>query len=126
MTTLLDVHKEDGRVTFFCPGCKTTHTIPYGEGLGPRWDWNGSATHPTLTPSILVRSGHHSDRHQEGNACWCTYNAAHPDEEDTFECARCHSFVTNGSIQFLDDCSHALAGSTVPLPAYPTRPEQQP
>jgi hypothetical protein len=28
----------------------------------------------------------------------------------------CHSFVTNGKIQFLADCTHKLAGQTVELP----------
>jgi hypothetical protein len=28
----------------------------------------------------------------------------------------CHSFVTDGRIQFLNDCTHALAGQTVDLP----------
>lgn len=27
----------------------------------------------------------------------------------------CHSFVTDGNIQFLSDCTHSLAGQTVPL-----------
>ena len=31
-------------------------------------------------------------------------------------CKRCHSFVTDGRIQFLSDCTHALAGQTVDLP----------
>jgi len=31
----------------------------------------------------------------------------------------CHSFVTDGRIQFLNDCSHALAGQTVDLPDMP-------
>ena len=29
---------------------------------------------------------------------------------------RCHSYVTDGRIQFLGDCSHALAGQTLDLP----------
>ncbi|WP_419877659.1 DUF6527 family protein [Brevibacillus centrosporus] len=29
---------------------------------------------------------------------------------------RCHSFITDGRIQFLPDCSHDLAGNTVDLP----------
>lgn len=29
---------------------------------------------------------------------------------------RCHSFVTDGKIQFLPDCGHALAGQTLELP----------
>jgi len=28
----------------------------------------------------------------------------------------CHSFVTDGRIQFLGDCTHTLAGQTVDLP----------
>ena len=30
----------------------------------------------------------------------------------------CHSFVTDGRIQFLTDSTHTLAGQTVPLPAW--------
>ena len=30
----------------------------------------------------------------------------------------CHSFITDGRIQFLNDCTHALAGHTVPLPPF--------
>ncbi len=30
----------------------------------------------------------------------------------------CHSFVTDGQIQFLGDCTHKLAGQTVPLSAW--------
>lgn len=28
----------------------------------------------------------------------------------------CHSYVTNGRIQYLGDCTHELAGQTVDLP----------
>lgn len=31
----------------------------------------------------------------------------------------CHSFVTDGRIQFLSDCTHSLAGQTVDLPEMP-------
>jgi len=30
----------------------------------------------------------------------------------------CHSFVTDGRIQFLTDCTHALAGQTVDIPDF--------
>jgi hypothetical protein len=29
---------------------------------------------------------------------------------------RCHSFVRAGMIEFLSDCTHELAGKTVPIP----------
>lgn len=31
---------------------------------------------------------------------------------------RCHSFVVDGQMQFLGDCTHALAGQTVPIPEW--------
>lgn len=31
---------------------------------------------------------------------------------------RCHSWINDGKIQFLSDCTHKLAGQTVPLPAH--------
>ena len=59
----------------------------------PCWGWNGSLTAPTFTPSINVWP--------EGRARW-----GYP---------RCHSFITDGRIQFLGDCEHELAGQTVAL-----------
>lgn len=34
----------------------------------------------------------------------------------------CHCFVADGAMQFLGDCTHALAGQTVPIPEWP-RPD---
>jgi len=109
---------DNNGMMFWCPGCKTSHRIQHGEGTGPRWGWNGSTDKPTFTPSVLVRTGHYVPGHQPGT-CWCTYNAEHPDEPDPFTCQVCHSFVTDGHIQFLSDCTHSLAGQNVPLPDFP-------
>ncbi|MGC4033677.1 MAG: hypothetical protein QM754_18485 [Tepidisphaeraceae bacterium] len=38
-----------------------------------------------------------------------------PDTKWPFTCYRCHSFVRDGQIEFLGDCTHELAGKTVPL-----------
>jgi Family of unknown function (DUF6527) len=46
----------DGMLLFWCPGCDGAHGVTVGEGLGPRWGYNGNADKPTFTPSILVRS----------------------------------------------------------------------
>lgn len=98
---------------FKCPGCGDYHMASVGAGQGPRWAWNGSLDRPTLTPSLLVRSGHHVPGHA-GDTCWCNWpdKAEFPD----LQCYVCHSFVTDGRIQFLGDCTHALAGQTVDLP----------
>lgn len=89
---------EGGRVMFWCPGCEGAHQVGVGEGPGPRWGYNGNADAPTFTPSVLV-----------------TYNG--PDAGvDGAPSAVCHSFVTDGRIQFLNDSTHHLAGQTVDLP----------
>lgn len=109
---------EGGGLAFYCPGCKDTHTIRIGDGAGPRWAFNGNTDRPTFTPSVLVRSGHHVPGH-DSESCWCKYNAEHPDDPAPFACGICHSFVIDGQIQFLGDCTHELAGQTVPLPDLP-------
>lgn len=120
MTHLSHVLREvaPGQIAFWCPGCKTSHTIQHGEGSGPRWGWNGNAEAPTFTPSVLERSGHYVPGHESG-PCWCTYYDEHPDEVRDFACGICHTFVTNGQIQFLGDCTHALAGQTVSMLGFP-------
>lgn len=105
--------------SFRCPGCGYTHAISVAaqHASGKNWGFNGDVSRPTFTPSILVRSGHYAkqDASVEGG-CWCVYNREHQDDQSGFECGICHSFVTDGRIQFLSDCTHALAGQTVDLP----------
>lgn len=96
---------------FFCPGCKESHTVDT-----TRWAFNENYERPTFSPSVLVRSGHHSSRYVPGAECWCTYNASVPEaERSRFKCYLCHSFVTDGQIRFLEDSTHDFAGRTVPL-----------
>lgn len=108
---------EGGLVAFLCPGCGMHHQVRVeGEGR-PKWTYNGNPNAPTFQPSILFRSGHyaqHFDKEKHGD-CWCTYKERY-NEEPAFNCVICHSFVTDGKIQFLSDCSHSLAGQTVDLP----------
>jgi hypothetical protein len=55
--------------------------------INSTWTFNGDTERPTFTPSILARGEH-----------------------------TCHSFITDGEIRFLADCTHDLAGQAVPLP----------
>lgn len=82
------------------------------------WGYNGNPDAPTFTPSILVTGGHYIAG-WDGKSCWCTHNAERPTEPAAFKCKRCHSYVTDGMIRFLDDCSHTLKNQTVPLPDLP-------
>lgn len=51
------------------------------------WSWNGDTEKPTFKPSVLTRCGEHL----------------------------CHSFVNDGLVKFLSDCSHEYAGKTMEL-----------
>jgi len=109
-------HDGENRYSFTCPGCQMMHAVMVS---GPRaWEWNGSIGSPTLRPSVLFASGHFAQG-WAGPKCWCTYKQEHPEHaEHSFSCVRCHSFITDGKIQFLADSTHALAGHTVDLPEY--------
>lgn len=84
---------------FDCPGCKEPHVIPT---YGPKaWGFDGNEESPTFTPSILItRKG-------------IDYPTA--DHPGTPVIEICHSFIRAGRWEFLGDCTHKLAGQTVPM-----------
>ena len=118
----MKLHRVDEfHVAFHCPGCSCAHVIPVVEysSQRPAWTWNGSLDAPTFIPSLLIRSGHYAPSAQtEEGICWCTYNREHPEKPTLFTCGVCHSFVTNGQVNFLTDSTHHLAGRTVTLPEW--------
>lgn len=79
------------------PGPMGTRIIPVqikGTRAGTgNWSWNGDTEKPTLKPSILTMA---------------TYG---PENKKMV----CHSWVNDGKVQFLSDCTHSLAGQTVDL-----------
>lgn len=117
-------HKvKEGVHVFHCPGCNDVHTI-YSEGSGnkhPRlWQFNNDKNSPTISPSLLVRNGHYITEYKV-DRCWCDYHREHPEEkENAPNCYRCHSFIRDGKIQFLSDCSHEFAGQTVEIGDFET------
>jgi hypothetical protein len=99
---------------FDCPGCGSPHVIPtkpHERG----WDFDGNESAPTFSPSILM-----DEVRIPADADPTTVVAPYK-PGDVFS-PRCHSFVRSGRIEFLGDCSHALAGQTVPLPEILTVP----
>lgn len=100
---------EGDGIMFWCPGCESGHMIRIGTGPGPRWGYNGNAEKPTFRPSILVRGVNHLT--DEQHAAYMRGEGLPPPIPLV-----CHMFVTDGNIQFLADCTHALAGQTVPMP----------
>jgi Family of unknown function (DUF6527) len=55
----------------------------------PQWSFNGSMDKPTFRPSLMCNRGTPT---------------------------QCHSFITDGKIEFQGDCYHKLNGQTVELP----------
>lgn len=82
------LHKFGDRTNFFCPGCRGIHTI------NDSWKIDETVVGVTIKPSVLVRVPNHP------------------------QLERCHSFITNGEIRFLGDCTHDLKNKTVPLPEF--------
>jgi len=96
-----------GELGFYCPGCDSIHFIndketnrdnePYWSYLKEHnlrlpdvWEFNGDFQNPTIRASVLL---------------------TRPDRNFI-----CHSFITDGKIQFLSDCTHELVNQTVELP----------
>ncbi len=101
--------------SIYCKGCNQTHDIPTVGPDRPLWGTNDNKDQPTFTPSLLVRTGKYVDPDYQED----------PDMLATgFGSRVCHSFITNGNIQYLSDCTHALAGQTIPLPEYSTEEER--
>lgn len=76
---------------FQCPGCKCAHYIQTNKKFKPCWEFNGDVGKPTVSPSIKVDLG-------QGGLC--------------------HSFIKEGKIQFLGDCTHDLKNKTVEIPEW--------
>ena len=94
-------------LSFWCEACGFSHTVKINAPDNSGWGFNGSREAPTLTPSVkltLPRPSHNpaevNDRTKDIELC-------------------CHSFVRAGRIEYLSDCTHALAGQTVDLKEFP-------
>jgi hypothetical protein len=89
---------DKGEVYINCPGCGHCHSLATitPNHCGARWTWNNSLDSPSFSPSLNV-------------SWYFTKQGVRVD-------GRCHSFIRDGKIQFLNDCTHSLAGQTVDLP----------
>lgn len=85
---------------YWCPGCDMPHAVavkPGVNGIGAGWIFTGTLECPTYSPSQLTKYKYGPDQKQ----------------------VICHTFIKAGQIQYLNDCTHAMAGQTVPLPPLP-------
>lgn len=91
----------------WCEGCGNGHEINVDSpnSSGAKWTFDGNFARPTFAPSINMKvntpdmGGHYQ-----------------PDIKSTV----CHYFIRSGQIQYLPDCTHALAGKTIELPDIPS------
>lgn len=81
-----------GQESYFhwCPACDEVHPLP------DRWQFNGDLDAPTFSPSF---------KHTFGG------------RDGQRRC--CHYIITAGQINFCGDCTHAMAGQTVPMKEWP-------
>lgn len=107
------------RLIFRCPGCKMCHGPSVGP-VSPSWAWNGDMDSPTFEPSLVVRWDHLSAEGRERVSEFRLVHGRNPtDDEVPYDLHMvCHSFIRDGSIQFLSDCTHELANQTVPIPPF--------
>lgn len=88
--------------SIWCVGCRHPHSVPVRQTGDheprPSWEFDGNLESPTMRPSLLV-NGPGKHHHPSGPIC--------------------HSWITNGRIQFLPDSTHDHAGQTLDLPEYP-------
>lgn len=88
-----------------CPACEAEDTgslhVFYLKTTwsSPGWSFNGDVYKPTFIPSMMARCRLKGVEHV------------------------CHSFVTDGRIQYLGDCTHALKGQTIDLPPFDDKEE---
>lgn len=98
---------------FVCPGCDRLHILPVGKGDGSvhaRWEFNGDTDLPTFHPSVKAQGVNpltyeQKLRRDEGRKVTPTPYV-------------CHSWIKEGRIEFLNDCTHKLKGHTVDLNEY--------
>lgn len=85
------IENSKGRFAFYCPGCSAYHIINTAKGNLPRHTITGPLSKPTVRASVLSKGDTRIGK------------------------PHCHSFITRGRIEFLEDCTHNLAGQTVDL-----------
>ena len=94
-------HDYGGHVAHWCPACGELHEFAVDRPFrnGARWSMSGPTDTPTFSPSMNIRIG--------------PYPAS---SKKAGRIEVCHYFLEAGRIQYLNDCTHELAGHTVDLP----------
>ena len=111
MAKVSKIANQKDEYLFFCPGCKCAHRFFAGGPKvphRPQWEFDGNMENPTISPSISVKGTVPitEDEHRR-------LMGGEKIKPKKFVC---HSYVKDGMIQFLSDCTHELKNQTVALP----------
>ena len=88
----IKVHPNDHTMYMFWDVALDRPNAFYVRDQHPSWSWNEDYECPTVSPSIrLIHNGNQVD----------------------------HLFIRDGKIQYLNDCTHELAGKTVDMVDFP-------
>ena len=88
----IKVHPNDPTMYMFWDVALDRPNAFYVRDQHPSWSWNGDYECPTVSPSIrLIHTVNQVD----------------------------HLFIRDGKIQYLNDCTHELAGKTVDMVDFP-------
>lgn len=89
----------------WCPACEEMHHLPDG------WKFDGNLESPTFAPSFK-----HSGIQPITDDETARIKAG---QKITTRPYCCHYILTAGILNFSGDCTHAMAGKSVPLPPLP-------
>lgn len=93
LETVVNIDKSVYGYAVYCPGCNQVHVIATSGHIA--WTFNNDMEKPAFQPSLMVNRD--------------LSNPTAP---------RCHSYITEGKFQYLDDCTHALANQTIEIPEF--------
>lgn len=125
------------KVAFMCPACNRAHAVYIGARIDNRatWTFDGNVDLPSFHPSVDAKSIRtdltEAEEDEYDRALDKLINEFGRDVaykkimEDTRFAYRCHSWVKAGTIAFVGDSTHSLAGKTVPLAHWSTSHEEQ-
>lgn len=102
------LRRSSGGYAWFCRACNQGHPLPSG------WTFNGDLEKPTFSPSFR-HAGKKTTRNERGEwtGDWVRDADGNPVDEV------CHYILTDGIVNYCSDCTHDMAGQSVPLPDLP-------
>lgn len=97
------LRQTDQGFAHYCIGCEEMHHISH------RWHFNQDKDFPTFNPSVKITGKQTINVNGRWTGEWVRDHHGHAVD------LCCHYFIKNGTIQYLNDCTHRYKGQTLPL-----------